>query len=125
LVTIAHRMGLRGLAFFYFAAVDFWRSMKSRDGMKVRSKSSRFTVTLAAVLLLVYVATAAGHWHANGLQDANCQVCHASASVSLSPATTIVLSVPSPISRHVSAEAAPAIRELKIASSLGRAPPSA
>ncbi len=92
--------------------------------MSYRSKASRFAVTLAAMLLLLYVVAAAGHSHANGLDGKDCQVCHAGFSNSLGPETAIAVAAPALVSWQVPGEVAPAISEPVADDSLGRSPPA-
>jgi hypothetical protein len=93
--------------------------------MSYRSKASRFAVTLAAMLLLLYVVAAAGHTHANGLHGTDCQVCHVAHSPVLQPG---VLAAIAPL-EFSSALALPVLyisfSDPILSSEASRAPPSA
>jgi hypothetical protein len=93
--------------------------------MSFRSKASRFAVTLAAMLLLLYVVAAAGHTHANGMHGSDCQVCHLVHSPVLQPGVQAAIAQP----EFTSALALPApyisFSDPILSSEASRAPPSA
>lgn len=95
------------------------------DGPKTKRSLARLFAFGLAAVLVVFVAQVAAHSHANGQNEATCQVCHAAHLGPTSEAGTLSLHAPLLSAGYVQPFLPAFHEELFFYDSPSRAPPSA